>query len=297
MRTNKEIRAAARAALFHTRSGARAMSAMLFLSLACGLALLLLGQLFAALGVETFDQLVITYERRVFSLARNTVLFAIAASLFARFIQAVFSGIQSFGYASAALYGACQAQEGIFRAAFKGFKLPLGLFALIFGFAIRLLIALMPLAFINIVILALMGYFHDWCNEHLSATIIGLTLSCLATFAALIVVMYVVYRYRFIWYLKVSDPTKSANWCFKESARRMDGLKMLAFKLDCLYWMPILLLILLAFVGVLPIAPDALRAICLMVLAPVLGFFLMVNMEFAHVIFYLESQDNKSKAP
>ncbi len=300
MRTTKEIRAAARTALFRTPAGARAMSAMLLLALASSIAALLLMQAFQAFGIETLDLLALTEKRRVLALPITTLVFAAFATLFAAFIRAVFSGIQIFGWSTAALRGVRQEVQGLMGAAFAGFKVPFGMFALMFGYALRLFLALLPFVLVFGVLAAVRVIFYQELEEHIVVSLVLTLFSCLAVLLGFVLMFYVVYRYRFIWFLKVEHPEWRASKCFLESARQMNGLKKKALYLDCSYWKPLTLLILIALLGVLPIVPSVVRALCLSFAVPVLGFLVSVYLEFGHALFYLDAtaaSEQKGRVP
>lgn len=280
-KTNKEIRVAARAC-FRTSAGARAMSAMLLLMLAGSVAMFLLQLAFHVSGVQTLDYLILTAKRRVLSAPANVLLFATLASLFAAFVRAVFVGIQCYGWSVASLRAINQMPLGLTRAAFAGFKTPLEMFAIVFGYALRLFLALLPFVFIFSGVLVADVIFHDALGEY-----IFVSLCCLAALFAFVLALYVTYRYRFVWYLKVMNPEWRAGQCFCESARMMNGLKLKAFFLDCSYWKPLTLLILITIVGSLPIVPLTIRALCMNLIVPVLGFFVSVYVEFGHALFFL----------
>ncbi len=285
-KTNKEIRAVARAC-FRTSAGARAMSAMLLLMLAGSAAMFLLQLAFQISGIETLDYLILTAKRRALSPPANVLLFATLASLFAAFVRAVFLGIQCYGWSAASLGAINQVSQGLTRAAFAGFKAPLEMFVIVFGYALRLFLALLPFVFIFTGVVVADAIFHDVLREHIFVSLALMVFCCLTVLFSFVPALYITYRYRFVWYLKVMHPEWRAGQCFCESARMMNGLKFKAFFLDCSYWKPLTLLILITIVGSLPIVPLTLRALCLNLVVPILGFFVSVYVAFGHALFFL----------
>lgn len=285
-KTNKEIRVAARAC-FRTSAGARAMSAMLLLMLAGSVAMFLLQLAFHISGVQTLDYFILTAKRRALSAPANVLLFATLASLFAAFVRAVFVGIQCYGWSVASLRAINQMPLGLTRAAFAGFKAPLEMFVIVFGYTLRLFLALLPFVLVFVGIFMVSFRFHEAIRESIYLSLALMVFCCLAALFAFVPVLYVTYRYRFVWYLKVMNPEWRSGQCFCESARMMNGLKFKAFFLDCSYWKPLTLLILITIVGSLPIVPLTLRALCMNLIVPVLGFFVSVYVEFGHALFFL----------
>lgn len=288
MRTSKEIRALARKTLFHTRCGARAMSAMLLLGLACSLALLLLQQAFLTFGIRTLDYLALTGDAPLAAYSFDVLFAAAVATVFYVFIQAVFGGIQNFGWSLAALRGMRQAETGLTRAAFSGFHTPFGMFAMMFAYTIRLLVAALPLMLVYGIFFLAFYFLRDFLLAHTLWLGAGVFLLFIAFLVATIPVFYVIYRYRFVWYLKVDHPDWSATKCFRESARRLDGYKWRAFYLDCSYWKAFLLLTALLVAGLIPVLPELLRAMLVGIVFPVAAFFVSVYYMFGQAQFYLE---------
>lgn len=290
MKTNKEIRAAARAALFRTRCGARAMSAMLILGLVCSLALLLLQQAFVVWGVQTLDRLAFADGRPFAALPGNVLGFAALATLFAAFVHMVFGGIQNFGWSVAALRGTRQDEQGLFRAVFSGFRNPFGMFGLMFGYVLRLLLSMLPLACVYAASMCAVFVFRDSLLAHPAGLCIGTSVLLLAMCIGLVPVVCVVYRCRFVWFLRMDHPEWRGGRCFLESARMMNGRKWRAFRLDCSYWRPFVLLFLLAFAGAIPWGPLVLRTLAVGFVLPVAAFFVSVYFMFGQARFYEDAR-------
>lgn len=54
------------------------------------------------------------------------------------------------------------------------------------------------------------------------------------------------YRYRFLWLVKADHPDWSAGACLRTCRTMMKGCKMRSFRLDCAYWWPITVVLILS---------------------------------------------------
>lgn len=132
---------------------------------------------------------------------------ATIAEIFLMLLMLVLSGIRSYGEAILLLHAVRDQRRGWFPAMFRGFKIPLGLFALSF----RLFLIFFGYILLTILFLPL-----------------GLPLYVIA-----------LYRYRFAWLLKADHPEWTAGECLAESRRIMKGNKMKSFNIDWVFWKPI----------------------------------------------------------
>ena len=285
-KTNKEIRVAARAC-FRTSAGARAMNAMLLLMLTGSVAMFLLQLAFQVFGIQPLEYFLLMTKGNILSVPRNVLLFATLATLFAAFVRSVFVGIQCYGWSTASLHAINQTPMGFIRESFAGFKASLEMFSIVFAYALYLFVALLPFVFIFAGIVVVSVVFRETLKAHIFASLALMVFSCLTVLFSFVPALYITYRYRFVWYLKVMNPEWRAVQCFCESGRMMDGLKFKAFFLDCSYWKPIALLIFFSVLGALPIVPPTFRVICLSLIVPVLGFFVSVYIAFGHALFFL----------
>ena len=135
------------------------------------------------------------------------------------FVGWIMAGIASYGAAVVLVRCLKDDAEGWLGAAFGGFKMPLGLFALMFRYVLI------------------------W---------LGWTILSIPTLGLLLLVPF--YRYRYLWLVKAEHPELGAGACLKATRQLMDGNKMRSFRLDCSYWKPITLvlvfwLLAMVFVG------------------------------------------------
>ncbi|MBO7722024.1 MAG: DUF975 family protein [Kiritimatiellae bacterium] len=132
--------------------------------------------------------------------------------------------------------------------AFAGFKFPLALLWLMIRYV---------LVFIGWTLLAILpaGLIAGVCASAATGSgavpgsviaLVSFVLVCLAA-AALSVPFY---RYRFLFLVKAENPELPAGECMRICRALTDGHKLRSFKLDCSYWLPILL-------ALLPIAAAA----------------------------------------
>ncbi len=216
MKTNKEMRAEAWAALFKRRWFGRFVWLTIVLTAITSLvnSLLAAGCQFA--GVQT----VADYWVQNF-LARTTkalppemptgaeIPSIFAMSIFVQLIALIFSGISMFAMARASLRAARGEDAPWFSGLLDGFKQPFGMLALAFRYLFQIFL---------------------WMLLFVIPSIIA------------------IYRYRFAWKVKSDHPDWSAGQCLAESARLTAGRKWALFKFDCSYW-KILTVNLLVFVA------------------------------------------------
>ena len=213
---------------------------------------------YSALGVETLQdfkeaQLAARRQGLEYAAPSMRALWGmISATGFERFISFVFSGILAFGMTSVVLQAVRGEKASWFRRALAGFGNPFGMFLLMLrltlGFLVWMMLAVLPMV---------------WIIPRAGADgAVGASaaVAC-SSLWALGVMLYVAYRYRAAWFLKVDHPDWGAWECVRRSVELMDGAKRAAFGLDCSYWLAALPPTLF---GLLPLVPcmKLLRRAC-----------------------------------
>ena len=251
--TNYEIRRVAWERLFKGRWFWKLFGGGLLLGICGQAAQTVLGGVLARLGVIgwiEYGQIVFenqqTLTTPVPELTQQFMVTATSVTVLEMFVGWIMAGIASYG--AAVILSRClkNVAEGWLGAAFGGFKMPLGLFALMFRYVLI------------------------W---------LGWSILSIPTLGLLLVVPF--YRYRFLWLVKAEHPELGAGACLKATRQLMDGNKMRSFRLDCSYWKPItflLLLVCVMSVGICivcaKIGPTAL--IVFSVVASVLAYLLFI---------------------
>ena len=165
------------------------------------------------------------------NLTSDFVYQATSSGAFSMFIGYIMAGIAAYGSAVILLRCLGNEENGWLGAAFGGFKDPFGMLWLMIRYV---------LVFVGWGLFLLVPPLGIW----------------------LLIVAF--YRYRFLFLVKAEHPDWSAGACMKRCRELMKGHKMDSFRLDCAYWKPITLMLLLlmactgfaavAAVGVFPLA-------------------------------------------
>ena len=226
MKTSKEIRSYAWQTLMRPPWGGRVFWALCSVSIATSLAMQAIAKILVHYNMTTwFSFLQIWFENYVGQgLLTSVPSRAIAnqmtlATAFFLFFQILFLSIRTFGEQTFLLKAVRRDEDKWFASAFTGFAQPFNCL----GLYLQIMIRLMFWFFLSILFLPL------------------LFLPIIAC-----------YRYQLAWPLKADHPDWSAAQCIRESCRLMKGNKWKAFYLDCSYWRPItlvLLLLLLLVIG------------------------------------------------
>lgn len=245
----------------------RLVSASILMQLACQTILNAIGILF------DHDKIAANAEASGF-VSNLIALWPSAALLL--FIYIIISGIFHYGSDKLLNNAADGKDDDWLKAAFSGFKIPLGL-----GY----LCLRMTLVFIcwTIVLLLPFSLLTGMLTlENLPAIVICLTLYLTAFLSIPF------YRYRYLFRIKADHPEWSAGKCLKHCRELTKGSKWRIFKHDCSYWkvllIPLLLLLpisLAALVnrGTLQMAEKnpAVLSLCILVFSVIyLGFFATV---------------------
>ncbi len=226
MKTSTEIRSYAWQTLMRPPWGGRVFWALCAVSIVTSLAMQFIGKILVHYNMTTWFPFIQIWLQNYMSegLLTSVPSRAIAnqmtlATAFFVFFQLLFLAIRTFGEQTFLLKAVRREEDKWFASAFTGFAQPfncLGLYVQIMirlAFWFFLAILFLPLLFLPI-------------------------LAC--------------YRYQLAWPLKADHPDWSAAKCIRESCRLMKGNKWKAFYLDCSYWRPftlVMLLLLLLVIG------------------------------------------------
>ena len=292
MKTNAEFRNLAWKRLWTDRWFGRLFGGGLLLGLCGYVVQIVLGRIFGQFGVQSwFDYLEIVAKNRqdlttpVPNLTPEFVSQASSSTVLLLFLSFIMAGIASYG--AAVILKKCLAndEQGWLGEAFGGFKNPFGMlwlqlrYWLIFLFW-GILASISLGAAIGISIPLVKGF----AESNLALTVTAVTVVMLVGVGAAFA-LYAVpfYRYRFLWLVKAEHPDWSAGACIAASRKLMKGNKMKSFKLDCSYWKPITLavLLLVAFAS----AVSATVVGPLKILAGLLAFVSFVGMMISIVVF------------
>ena len=152
------------------------------------------------------------------NLTNDFIFQATSSGILSMFIGYIMAGIAAYGSAVILLRCLRNEENGWLGAAFGGFKDPFGMLWLFVRY---------------VFVYVIWGLF-------LIIPPLGIWLLFVAF-----------YRYRFLFLVKVEHPDWSAGACMKRCRELMKGHKMDSFRLDCAYWKPITLVMLLALAAMI----------------------------------------------
>ena len=182
----------------------------------------------------------------------GTAVFQIVSSFaLDTFFSMVVGGIVAYGFAALQLRCLADDRRDWLKAVFGGFARPLELAWLMFRQSLVFvgwgLLGSVPLIACGMVVYALTDG-AETVPEMSTCGVCGLAgaVSMLVAFAVLLVPFY---RYRFIFLVKAEHPEMGAGECMRTCRGLMNGHAMESFRLDCSYWRPITLLLVL-FCGI-----------------------------------------------
>ena len=309
MKTNMELRDAAWRRLWADKWFGRLFGGGLLLWV-CGQAVqVVLGGILRRLGVQSwFDYMQTVAQNRhdlttpIPNLTTNYIVQATSSYVLMMFFSFLMAGIAAYG--GAVILRKCLANDesNWLGEAFGGFKYPFGMLWLFVRFLLILLgwglLAILPLgaALGGAICLAhgLKDAFSIGAVVTMSVLLsVGIGLSLLSYCVPL-------YRYRFLWLVKAENPEQSASACLRACKSLMKGNLMRSFRLDCSYWKPITLLLLLmggvfgfvvlsvVFKGQTPLFAGCVFAAFLMFIASiplaiVLGQYISVGQGFLYL--------------
>ena len=174
----------------------------------------------------------------------------VTSSLLEGFFAIIMGGIAAYGYD--VLRSRCLRDDDTdwLKACFGGFRIPLDL-AWLF---LRLMLIFLGWTLLGLLpFLALAECFAPSVSLHgglASAVVLAAAIS-LGLLVLLLLISIPFYRYRFLFLVKAEHPELSAGDCLRRARALTDGHKMASFRLDCSYWRPITLVLL---IGVLFLA-------------------------------------------
>ena len=187
----------------------------------CGYAVnAVIGEVLNSLGVRAWQDYYLARLQNmrdlttpVPNLTNDFIFQATSSGILSMFIGYIMAGIAAYGSAVILLRCLRNEENGWLGAAFGGFKDPFGMLWMFVRY---------------VFVYVIWGLF-------LIIPPLGIWLLFVAF-----------YRYRFLFLVKVEHPDWSAGACMKRCRELMKGHKMDSFRLDCAYWKPITLVMLLA---------------------------------------------------
>lgn len=267
MRTNIEFRNLAWKRLWADKWFGRLFGGWILLTL-CGYAVnTVIGGILGRLGVQDWQDyyVAVAMNRRdlttpVPNLTSNYIFTATSASVLEAFIGYIMTAIATYGAAVILLRCLKNEEEGWLGAAFGGFKDPFGMLWLFVRIMLIylgwMLLTLFPIGVIAGVCFPVVKPMLE-SAPLLAATLMAIAFTLgISIFLAIYCIPF--YRYRFLFLVKAEHPDWSAGACIRSCRALMEGHKMESFKLDCSYWKPITLVLLLTLLVVAVISLVAL---------------------------------------
>lgn len=152
----------------------------------------------------------------------------------------VVGGISAYGTAVLLVRSVDDNRDGWLKAAFGGFRIPLGLawltFLLCLVYAFWALLAAVPAG----AMLAAGNAFLRSAADPATTAVALTAMATVAVTAAVAIMCVPFYRYRFLFQVKADNPDWGALRCLRECKALTCGYKWRSFKLDCSYWKIIL---------------------------------------------------------
>ncbi len=172
---------------------------------------------------------------------------ATSSTVLTVFFSFLMAGIASYGCAVILKKCLANDERDWLGAAFGGFKDPFGMLWLFFRYWLIcfgwMLLALLPVGVIAGVCVLMV-------EPMLGSAPLGAAILMSVAFSlgfGIFLAFYCIpfYRYRFLWLVKAEHPDWSAGACLRSCKALMEGHKWQSFKLDCSYWKPITLVLVL----------------------------------------------------
>ena len=287
MRSNIEFRNLAWKRLWADKWFGRLFGGGILLTL-CGYAVnTVIGGILGRLGVQDWQDYYIARAQNIKDLTTpvpnltgDYIFTATSATLFQSFIGYIMTAIAAYGTAVILLRCLKNEEEGWLGAAFGGFKYPFGMLWLFvramliyFGW---MLVAILP---VGVIIGATFPVVKPMLETAplLAAALMAIAFTLgISIFLAIYCIPF--YRYRFLFLVKAEHPDWSAGACIRSCRALMEGHKMESFKLDCSYWKPItmVLLVLLAAMAAVGLAvafKDNTMLVALLAMVALFAFF------------------------
>ena len=286
MKSNAEFRELAWKRLWTDHWFGRLFGGGLLLGL-CGYAAnVVVGGVLGRLGVQDWQDyyVAVAMNRKdlttpVPNLTSNYIFTATSATVLETFIGYIMAGIAAYGAAVILLRCLRNEENGWLGAAFGGFKDPFGMLWLFVRITLIylgwMLLALLPIGVIAGVCFPVVKPMLE------SAPLLAATLMAIAFTlgVSIFLTIYCIpfYRYRFLFLVKAEHPDWSAGTCICSCKALMEGHKMESFKLDCSYWKPITLVLLvllaaMAAVGLAVVFKDNTILVALLSLVALFAF-------------------------
>ena len=259
MKSNVEFRNLAWKRLWTDKWFGRLFGGGLLLML-CGYAVnVVVGGILGRLGVQDWQDyyVAVAMNRKdlttpVPNLTSNYIFTATSGTVLEAFIGYIMAGIAAYGAAVILLRCLKNDENSWLGAAFGGFKDPFGMLWLF----IRLM-----LIYLGWIILAIfpMGVIVGVCFPVVKPMLESAPLQASALLSVafalgggIFLTIYCIpfYRYRFAYLFKAEHPDWSAGACLRSCRALMEGHKWQSFKLDCSYWKPITLVLVLVMMAV-----------------------------------------------
>lgn len=259
MRSNIEFRNLAWKRLWTDKWFGRLFGGGILLTL-CGYAVnTVISGILGRLGVQDWQDYYLARAQNIKDLTTpvpnltgDYIFTATSATVFQSFIGYIMTAIAAYGAAVILLRCLKNEEEGWLGAAFGGFKDPFGmLWLFVRGMLIYfgwMLSALLPIGVIaGVCVPAVKPMLESAPLLAASVMAIAFTLGIGILLAVCCIPFY---RYRFLFLVKADHPDWSAGVCIRSCKALMEGHKMESFKLDCSYWKPITMVLVLVMMAV-----------------------------------------------
>ena len=259
MRDNAELRELAWKRLWADHWFGRLFGGGLLLTL-CGYAVnIVIGGILGRLGVDDWQDYWMAVQKNridlttpVPNLTSDYIFRATSATVLEMFIGYIMAAIAAYGASVILLRCLKNEENGWLGAAFGGFKDPFGMLWML----VRLMLIYLGWIFVAILPVGVIaGASISVCRPMFETATLqaSILLSCAFSLAlAVFLVVYCIpfYRYRFAFLVKAEHPDWGAGACIKHCRKLMKGNVMKSFRLDCSYWKPITLVLLLVLAAV-----------------------------------------------
>ena len=249
MKSDVEIRSEAWSLLWKRNWFWTLLGAYLLLQLASQFILNIVVGALAAVEVFNLSSVVelVSEQKSLPQFTSQLVWQLASSSVLIFFFAFILGGISSYGNAVMLVRAADDDPEDWLKAAFGGYRMPLGLawlaFLLALVFVFWALLAVLPAAAIIYAAVSALPAEMDF-----GAMSLNIAASTAAASILVAVLSVPFYRYRYVFRLKADHPDWSATQCIRGCAELTYGYKWRAFKLDCSYWRILLLVLLPALV-------------------------------------------------
>lgn len=226
----------------------------------CGSAMqIVLSGLLGRMNVQTWED----YGRAVMenrqtlttpipNLTNDFIFQATSSTVLQMFIGYIMAGIAAYGGAVILIKCLKNEENGWLGEAFGGFKDPFGMLWLYFrGWLICFCWGLLAGLPLGVAIGLSVVFVTHFAESHLVLTAAVVTILMSAGVGVLFAIGAIpFYRYRFLFLFKAEHPDWSAGACLRSCKAFMEGHKLESFRLDCSYWKPITMVLLLVMVAV-----------------------------------------------